>query len=68
MLQRLRDLEGQNVLNTLGQRASSVPQIQIQTHTEPEPFNPSFQDLAPIQPNLALVLDLSQIPMFEEYR
>jgi putative transposase len=69
MLQRLRDLEGQNVLNTLGQRSSSAPQSQIQTQTEPEPPTPnSFQTLAPIQPNPALVLDLSQIPLFEEYR
>jgi putative transposase len=63
MLQRLRDLEGQNVLNILGQRSSSVQQSQPQT----QPFNPSFQDLAPAQPNPALVVDLSQIPLFEEY-
>ena len=68
LLQRLRDLEGQNVLNTLGQRSSSVQQSQPQTQTQTEPFNPSFQDLAPTQPNPALVVDLSQIPLFEEYR
>jgi putative transposase len=68
LLQRLRDLERQNVLNTLGQSSSSVPQSQIQTKTESEPFNPSFQNFAPIQPNPALVLDLSQVPLFEEYR
>jgi putative transposase len=67
MLQRLRDLEGQNVLNTLGQRASSVQQIQIQTQTEPLAPS-SLQTIAPIQPNPALVVDLSQIPLFEEYR
>jgi putative transposase len=67
MLQRLRDLEGQNVLNTLGQRASSAPQLQIQTQTEQlAPI--SLQDLTPTQSNPALVLDLSQIPLFEEYR
>jgi putative transposase len=64
MLQRLRDLEGQNVLNTLGQRSSSAPQSQQQT----EPPSPNLQNFAPIQPNPALVLDLSQIPLFEEYR
>jgi putative transposase len=68
LLQRLRDLEGQNVLNTLEQQSSSAPQIQIQTQTEPEPLSPSFQNLAPAQPNPALVVDLSQIPLFEEYR
>jgi putative transposase len=68
MLQRLRDLEGQNVLNALGQRSSSASQIQIQTLTEPEPLYSSVQDISPIQPNPALVLDLSQIPLFEEYR
>jgi putative transposase len=67
LLQRLRDLEGQNVLNTLGQRASSVQQIQPQAQTEPLASN-SLQTLAPIQPNPALVVDLSQIPLFEEYR
>jgi putative transposase len=64
MLQRLRDLEGQNVLNSLGQRSSSAPQSQQQTELP----SPNLQDLAPIQPNPALVLDLSQIPLFEEYR
>jgi putative transposase len=59
-------LEGQNVLNTLGQRASSVQQIQPQAQTEP--LLSSFQDISPTQPNPALVLDLSQIPLFEEYR
>jgi putative transposase len=68
MLQRLRDLEGQNVLNSLGQRASSAPQLQIQLQTEPEAFAPSFPELASTQPNPALVIDLSQIPLFEEYR
>jgi putative transposase len=68
MLQRLRDLEGQNVLNSLGQKSSSAPQIQIQAQTQTEPRAPSLQTLAPIQPNPALVLDLSQIPLFEEYR
>ncbi|AFY91354.1 TnsA endonuclease N-terminal domain-containing protein [Chamaesiphon minutus] len=67
MLQRLRDLEGQNVLNTLGQRASSAPQSQPQPQTEPLAPN-SLQTLAPTQPSPALVLDLSQIPLFEEYR
>lgn len=55
MLQRLRDLEGQNVLNTLGQKSSSASQIQIQK--EPEPFAPSFPELASTQPNPALVID-----------
>jgi putative transposase len=65
MLQRLRDLEGQNVLNTLGQRSSSAPQIQPPT----EPFaSGSLQTLADIQPERILSLDLSQIPLFEEYR
>jgi putative transposase len=67
LLQRLRDLEGQNVLNSLGQNSSSAPQIQIQAQTEQLAVS-SFPDLAPIQPNPVLVLDLSQIPLFEEYR
>jgi putative transposase len=65
MLQRLRDLEGQNVLNTLGQRSSPAPQIPPPT----EPFaSGSLQTLADIQPERILSLDLSQIPLFEEYR
>jgi putative transposase len=68
MLQRLRDLEGQNVLNTLEQKSSSVPQIQRQSQTESEPLLSSFPELASSQPNPALVIDLSQIPLFEEYR
>jgi putative transposase len=67
LLQRLRDLEGQNVLNSLGQNSSSAPQIQIQAQTEQLAVS-SLPDLAPIQPNPVLVLDLSQIPLFEEYR
>ena len=59
-----------NPLNTLGQKSSSAPQLQIQlqTESEPEPFAPSFPELASTQPNPALVIDLSQIPLFEEYR
>ncbi len=64
MLQRLRDLEGQNVLNTLGQRSSAIPQIQQQT----EPPAPSLPSISPAQPERVLSLDLSQIPLFEEYR
>jgi putative transposase len=64
LLQRLRDLEGQNVLNSLAQKSQSVPV----SRTESEQFSP-HREIVPLQKRKGVLpLDLAQVPLFEEYR
>lgn len=64
LLQRLRDLEGQNVLNSLTQKRESVPV----SRTEFSQFSPQTEIVPPQKKKGVSSLDLAQVPLFEEYR
>jgi putative transposase len=63
LLQRLRDLEGQNVLNQISQKPQSV----TVSPTGSEAFSP-HHEIVPPQRKAVSALDLAQVPLFEEYR
>lgn len=64
LLQRVRDLEGQNVLNQIAQKSSAVPI----SEAEKEPMKPSLETFSSAQRNEVFPLNLDRVPIFEEYR